>query len=392
MPDLLTADGLARFSAAAAAHVGDETVPGLVALVARGDQVHAEALGSLSIGGPPVQRDSLFRIASITKPVTGAATLALIREGLLDPDEPVARLLPELAAPRVLRRMDGPLDDSVPASRAITVRDLLTFTFGFGLAGEMFTAAQPWPVVARSHELHLSTIGPPNPAEQPDPDTWIAGLGSLPLLAQPGERWFYNTAASVLGVLLARASGQPFADVLRTRIFEPLGMHDTGFWTPHTGRLASAFRSAPGGGLEVWDKPDGDWSRPPAFGDGAAGLVSTAGDLLAFSRMLLRGGDPVLPADLVAAMTSDQLTPAQKARGGLGPDFFTGISWGFCTSVITAGPRAGAFGWAGGSGTTWLVDPVRDLTVIVLTQRMFDGPTPPPVHEALQDVAYEAVA
>jgi CubicO group peptidase (beta-lactamase class C family) len=392
MPDLLTADGLARFSAAAAAHVGDESVPGLVALVARGDQVHAEALGSLSIGGPPVQRDSLFRIASITKPVTGAATLALIREGLLDPDEPVARLLPELAAPRVLRRMDGPLDDTVPASRGITVRDLLTFTFGFGLAGEMFTAAQPWPVVARSHELHLSTIGPPDPAEQPDPDTWIAGLGSLPLLAQPGERWFYNTAASVLGVLLARASGQPFADVLRTRIFEPLGMHDTGFWTPHTGRLASAFRTAPGGGLEVWDKPDGAWSRPPAFGDGAAGLVSTAGDLLAFSRMLLRGGDPVLPANLVAAMTSDQLTPAQKAQGGLGPDFFAGISWGFCTSVVTAGPRTGAFGWAGGSGTTWLADPVRDLTVIVLTQRMFDSSAPPPVHDALQDAAYEAVA
>jgi CubicO group peptidase (beta-lactamase class C family) len=392
MPDLLTAGGLARFSAAAAAHVGDETVPGLVALVARGDQVHADALGSLSIGGPPVQRDSLFRIASITKPVTGAATLALIREGLLDLDEPVARLLPELAAPRVLRRMDGPLDDTVPARRAITVRDLLTFTFGFGLVPAMFTAAEPWPVVVRSHELHLSTIGPPDPAEQPDPGTWIAGLGSLPLLAQPGERWFYNTAASVLGVLLARASGQPFPDVLRTRIFEPLGMHDTGFWTPHTGRLASAFRSAPGGGLEVWDKPDGDWSRPPAFGDGAAGLVSTAGDLLAFSRMLLRGGDPVLPADLVAAMTSDQLTPAQKARGGLGPDFFAGISWGFCTSVVTAGPRAGAFGWAGGSGATWLVDPVRELTVIVLTQRMFDSPTPPPVHDALQDAAYEAVA
>jgi CubicO group peptidase (beta-lactamase class C family) len=391
MPDLLTADGLARFSAAAAAHVGDETVPGLVALVARGDQVHAEALGSLSADGPPVQRDALFRITSITKPVTGVATLALIRDGLLDLDEPVARLLPELAAPRVLRRMDGPLDDTVPAERPITVRDLLTFTFGFGFTAEMF-GGDPWPVVVRSDELHLATIGPPDPAVQPGPDTWIAGLGSLPLLAQPGERWFYNTGASVLGVLLARASGQPFADVLQTRIFEPLGMHDTGFWTPHTGRLASAYRSAPGGGLEVWDQPDGDWSRPPAFGDGAAGLVSTADDLLAFSRMLLRGGDPVLPADLVAAMTRDQLTGAQKARGGLGPDFFAGISWGFCTSVVTAGPRAGAFGWAGGSGTTWLVDPVRGLTVIVLTQRMFDGPTPPPpVHDALQDAAYAAL-
>ena len=388
----LTVDGLARFSAEAAAHVGDETVPGLVALMARGDQVHVEALGSLSIGGPPVQRDSLFRIASVTKPVTGAATLALVREGLLGLDEPVDRLLPELAAPRVLRRMDGPLDDTVPARRPITVRDLLTFTFGFGLTAEMFGAEPPWPVVAQAGALHLATIGPPNPAEQPGPDTWIAGLGSLPLLAQPGERWFYNTGASVLGVLLERAAGQPFADVLRTRIFEPLGMRDTGFWTPDTGRLASGYRSAPGGGLEVWDKPGGLWSRPQAFCDGASGLVSTAGDLLAFSRMLLRGGEGLLPAGLVAEMTRDQLTPAQKAHGGLGPDFFTGVGWGFCTSVVTAGPRAGAFGWAGGFGTTWLADPARDLTVIVATQRMFDSPEPPAVHDALQAAAYTAIA
>lgn len=392
MHHLLTADGLARFSTAAAAQVGDETVPGLVALVARGDQVHVEALGSLSIGGPAVQRDSLFRIASVTKPVTGAATLALVREGLLELDEPVARLLPELAAPRVLRRMDGPLDDTAPATRPITVRDLLTFTFGFGLTAEMFAAERPWPVVARADALHLATIGPPNPAEQPGPDTWIAGLGSLPLLAQPGERWFYNTGASVLGVLLERAAGEPFADVLRTRIFEPLGMRDTGFWTPDTGRLGSAFRSAPGGGVEVWDQPAGLWSEPQAFSDGAAGLVSTADDLLAFSRMLLRGGDGLLPEDLVAAMTSDQLSPAQKAGGGLGPGFFTGVGWGFCTSVVTAGPRAGAFGWAGGFGTTWLADPARDLTVIVLTQRMFDNPQPPAVHDALQAAAYTAIA
>jgi CubicO group peptidase (beta-lactamase class C family) len=169
-------------------------------------------------------------------------------------------------------------------------------------------------------------------------------------------------------------------------------MPDTAFWTPHTGRLASAFRSAPGGGLEVWDKPEGMWSGPQAFCDGASGLVSTADDLLAFTRMLLRGGDPVLPAAAVAEMTRDQLTPAQKACGGLGPGFFDEISWGFCTSVVTAGARAGAFGWAGGFGTTWLADPVRDLTVIVLTQRMFDSGQPPPVHEALQAAAYDAVA
>jgi CubicO group peptidase (beta-lactamase class C family) len=390
MPDLLTAEGLARFDAVASGHVADDKVPGLVALVARGANAHVVALGSLTTGGPPVQRDSLFRIGSMTKLVTGAATLVLAREGLLELDEPVDRLLPELASRRVLRRMDGPLDDTVPARRAITVRDLLTFTFGFGDVAEMFGAPQPWPVVAAADRLHLSTLGPPDLPSQPDPDTWIAGLGSLPLLAQPGERWMYNTSASVLGVLLARAAGQPFADVLRTRIFEPLGMRDTGFWTAETDRLGTAYRPS-AGGLEAWDHPGGYWSKPPTFPDGAAGLVSTADDLLAFARMLLRGGHPVLSADQVAAMTRDQLTPAQKAHGGLGPGFFDEVSWGFCTSVVTAGPRADAFGWAGGFGTTWLADPARDLAVIVLTQRELGGPEPPAVHLDLQDAAYAAL-
>jgi CubicO group peptidase (beta-lactamase class C family) len=391
MPDLLTADGLRRFDAVAATHVADDKVPGLVALVARGDQAHVAALGSLGVGGPPVQRDSLFRIASVTKLVTGAATLALVGEGLLALDEPVDRLLPELAGRRVLRRMDGPLDGTVPARRAITVRDLLTFTFGFGFVAEMFSATEPWPVVAASETVHLSTIGWPNLPEQPDPDTWIAGLGSLPLIAQPGERWMYNTGASVLGVLLARAAGEPFGEVLRSRLFDPLGMRDTGFWTPDLDRLATAYRPTPDG-LEAWDEPGGYWSKPPAFPDGAAGLVSTANDLLAFARMLLGGGNPVLSPAAVAEMTRDQLTPAQKVYGGLGPDFFDEVSWGFCTSVVTAGLRTGAFGWAGGFGTTWLADPARDLTVIVLTQRALEGPEPPAVHTELQDAAYAALA
>src|ERR1700728_1453550 len=228
MAELLTGDGLARFRAVAAAHVGDDKVPGLVALVAQGDQieVEVEALGSLSVGGAPMQRDSLFRISSTSKPVTSAATLALVREGLLNLEEPIDRLVPELSNRRVLRRMDGPLDDTVPASRPIIIRDLLTFTFGFGMALEMFGAPDPWPVVAAADELHLCTLGPPNPAEQPEPDTWIARLGSLPLLAQPGDRWLYNTGASVSGVVLARAAGMPLAEVLRTRIFEPLGKRD----------------------------------------------------------------------------------------------------------------------------------------------------------------------
>jgi CubicO group peptidase (beta-lactamase class C family) len=187
MAEGLTAAGLARLRAAAEQHVGDDRVPGLVALVARDDQVHVEALGKLAIGGAPVARDAIFRIASTTKPITAAATLALVAEGLITLDEPVDRLLPELSGRRVLRRMDGALDDSVPATRAITARDLLTFTFGFGAATEMFTSPVRWPVVEAAEALRLSTIGPPNPDVQPDPDTWIANLGSLPLLAQPGE-------------------------------------------------------------------------------------------------------------------------------------------------------------------------------------------------------------
>jgi CubicO group peptidase (beta-lactamase class C family) len=373
--------------AAAEQHIGEAKVPGAVTLIARGDEVHVEAMGELTIGGPEVARDSIFRIASTTKPVTAATILALADEGRFTLDEPVDRLLPELADRRVLRRKDGPLDDTVPANRPITIRDLLTFTFGFGMDMEMFAAPTPWPVVAAADALQLSTIGPPDPDEQPDPDTWIAGLGSLPLLAQPGERWLYNTGASVLGVLAARAAGESFPDAMRTRVLEPLGMRDTAFWTAHTDRLATAYRSTPDG-LESWDDPDGTWSGPTAFPDGAAGLVSTADDLLAFSRMLLRGGAPVLSADAARAMTTDQLTPAQKKDSGFGPEFFADKSWGFCQSVLDSG----AYGWAGGFGSTWLVDPNHDLTVIVLTQRMFESPEAPPIHVDVQAAAYRALA
>ena len=398
MSGKLTEKGKRRLHEVAEQYVGDGRdpgryqVPGLVALAACGDDVHVEALGRMAIGGAPVARDSIFRISSDTKPITAAAVLALVAEGRLDLDEPVGRLLPELAEPRVLRRVDSPLDDTVPADRAITPRDLLTFTFGLGMMFEMFGPGEPWPVVAAADRLHLATFGPPDRGVQPDPDTWMAGLGSLPLLAQPGERWLYNTSASVLGVLAARAAGEPFGDVLRSRIFEPLGMADTGLWTEDSGRLVTAYR--PGeDGLVAWDEPDGRWSRPPAFGDGAADLVSTADDLLAFSRMLLRGGgsargDTVLRADLTPEMTTGQLTAGQKAASGFGPEFFADKSWGFGLAV----QDDGSYGWAGGFGSTWLMDPNHDLTVIVLTQRMFAGPVADPLHTDFQAAAYQALA
>ena len=388
MADGFTDGGLRSFDEVAASHVGDDTHPGIVALVARGDDVHVAALGALSIGGKPVERDSLFRIASTSKPITAAATLALVREGLLSLDEPVDPLLPELADPRVLTRMDGPLADTVAAQRAITVRDLLTFTYGFGMVMEMFTSPEPWPVVAAAAAAELGTVGPPTPGLQPGPDEWIARLGALPLLAQPGERWLYNTSASVLGVLCGRAAGTSYDEVVRTHITEPLGMRDTAFFTTDTERLATSYAPTPDG-LVVNDPPDGAWSKPPSFPDGAAGLVSTVDDLLAFARMLLRDGGSVLTPELARLMTTDQITPQQRA----GCEAFLGDrSWGFGQAVAISGPRAGAFGWDGGLGTSWLVDPVRDLVVIVLTQRMWEMALPPAVHTEIQDAAYAAIA
>jgi CubicO group peptidase (beta-lactamase class C family) len=384
----LSAAGLGRMAEIARSHVGPDRVPGVVALVASGDDVHVEALGSLSIGGPPVRRDSLFRIASTTKPITGAVTMALAGEGLVSLDEPVARLLPELAAPRVLRRMDGPLGDTVAAQRGITVRDLLTFTGGFGMHVGMFMAAAPWPIMVAAAEAQLATMGPPDPQTAPEPEEWIERLGSLPLMAQPGERWLYNTGAQVLGVLCQRAAGASrYEEVLRTRLFEPLGMTQTAFAAPDVARLATAYAST-ADGLTVWDPPDGKWSRPPAFDDGAAGLVSTADDLLAFAQMFRRGGTPVLSREAVREMTRDQLTPAQRAGQEA---FLADRSWGLCQSVIVSGERAGAFGWDGGLGSSFLVDPARDLVVIVLTQRLWESPQPPPVHTELQAAAYAAV-
>src|SRR5579862_9533463 len=145
MADGFSDSGLEALRAVAERHVSEAGVPGVVALVARHGQVHVEAVGSLAYGGAAVARDSLFRIASITKPITAAATMALVDEGLLGLDDPVDELLPELAERRVLARMDGPLDETVAADRAITTRDLLTFTFGFGLPPAMFADSNVWP-------------------------------------------------------------------------------------------------------------------------------------------------------------------------------------------------------------------------------------------------------
>src|ERR1035437_3111802 len=275
-----------RIHAAAVPHVGPGGVPGLIALALRGEDESLVALGNLDVEpGRPARRDSLFRITSTTKPITAAETLALVGEGLISLEEPVDRLLPELAGRRVLRRPDGPVEDTVPAVRAITTRDLLTFTFGFGMVLEMFTAPEPWPVVAAEQQLGLATLGPPDPSVPPDPDTWISRLGSMPLLAQPGERWMDNTGAAgpgLLGRRLARCCVRGYS--IRWGCATPAsGPTRPAGWLPPTvpvRTVCSAAIRPPGAGADPrrspmprpgWCPPSMTWLRSRGCWSSAAG-------------------------------------------------------------------------------------------------------------------------
>ncbi|MGC0315081.1 serine hydrolase domain-containing protein [Kitasatospora acidiphila] len=387
-----------------AGHVERGGVPGLVALVAHGDQVHVEALGKRSLRGGPVGRDTIFRVASMTKPITAAATLILLEECRLRLDDPVDELLPELAHRRVLRRPDGPLDDTVPAERPITVRDLLTFRMGIGI---LPAPPDSSPIQQAMEVLELGQ-GVPRPASFPEPDDWLARLGTLPLIHQPGERWLYNTGSDVLGVLIARASGQPFERFLQERLFDPLGMTDTGFAVPadQLDRFTTAYWQDPenGSGLSVFDEADGgEWSTPPKFQSGAAGLVSTADDFLAFSRMLLAGGRyggrRILSTTAVELMMSDQTSSDLMSRQTDGPElipgFFATHGWVLGGAVVTRatelGRPVGQFGWDGGLGTSWAVDPVRGVAGVLLTQRLWTSPVAPPVCRDFWVSAYQAL-
>ena len=389
---------LGRMHDVLAGHVERGAVPGVVTLVSRRGEVHADAIGMKAVGGnDPMRRDTIFRISSMTKPITAAATMILVEECRLRLGEPVDRLLPELADRRVLRRLDGRLDDTVPAKRPISVRDLLTFRMGFG---QMIAPVDAYPIlkVASEHDIGM---GPPRPATVPPPDEWIRRLGTLPLMHQPGEQWMYNTGSDVLGVLIARASGQPFDSFVRERIFEPLGMNDTGFSVPAAklDRLATSYWTDPEtGDLDLYDEAEGgQWSRPPAFPSAAGGLVSTIDDFVAFGEMMLHkgrhGNERILSRPSVDTMTTNQLTPDQAAgaRDFLGD----GRGWGFGVSVITerddVGAVPGRYGWDGGLGTSWASDPAEEMVGIVLTQASFTSPEPLEVCADFWTSAYQAI-
>lgn len=352
-------------------YIDDKSLPGAVALLARGDDVQVTVVGSLDVEGTaPMARDSLFRIASLTKPITAAALLMLIEDGRIAVDDPIGTWLPELAEPVVVRTPQSPLDDVVPARRPITVLDLLTSRAGYGWPSDFSLPAVQalFPVQTDGREVAL----------RPDPDAWLARLARVPLLYQPGEAWLYDTCSDLQGILIARVSGQPLPQFLAERVFAPLGMHDTGFFVPDAQRhrFTSYYRRDEDG-LVLADAPDGQFSRLPAFPEGSGGLVSTVDDWFRFARMLLDDGGGLLTPASVREMTTDHLSSAQREIGVL---FLEGQGWGYGGSVDIAATDPwvvpGRYGWVGGSGTSAHIVADGGTVAILLTQVGMDSPVP----------------
>jgi CubicO group peptidase (beta-lactamase class C family) len=330
--------------------------PGAVALVARGEHVEVVAYGEAA-------RDTIYRVASITKPITAAAVMLLVDEGRVGLDDPIERWFPELASPVVVRTPQSPVDDVVPAQRPVSVFDILTFRAGWGFpsdfslpaVGLLFAEAQTW--------------GRPTPFASSD--EWVAGLSRVPMLAQPGTTWLYNTCSDLQGVLVERVTGQPLPVFLAERFFAPLGMVDTDFHVPAAkhDRLAPSYTAT----LERNDDPV--WLSPPGFASGAGGLLMTADDWLAFGRMLLADGGGIVSPESVRLMTTNHLTDEQRHASTL---FLEGEGWGFGGSVRDDG----RYGWVGGSGTSAHVLPATGTVAVLLTQVAMTGPTPPDLMRA----------
>lgn len=396
--------GLRRLREVLARHVDSGKIPGLVALVSRNGETHVEALGTmLHDSGAPMRRDTIFRMASATKPITVAAVMILLDECKLHLDDPVDTWLPELANRQVLKQADGPLDDTVPARRPITVRDLLTSTFGLGVDLTLMGS----PIQNAIFEVGIYDKGE---EDLPEPDEWMRRLGTLPLSYQPGERWQYHVSNEVLGVLVARVTGQTFETFLRERILDPLGMKDTGFYVPANkiDRLPPGYILDPQTGeFIVWDKAAGGrYSQPPAFQAGGGGLLSTVDDYHAYLRMLLNQGmhgtKRILSRPAVQLMTTNRLTPEQTAvrealaKNNVHLSFGQGQhgGWGFGMAVRTyRGDYAsiGQFGWDGGAGTSAYADPDKQLTGILFTHVGLSTPDPAHLIHDFWTMVYQAI-
>ncbi len=369
-----------------ATHVGADAIPGLTWYVRDGDQVLTGALGHRDLEATArIDTDEVFRIASMTKPVTAALALMLVADGAVGLTDPVDAHLPELADRRVLRHPHAEIDDAVPADRPITLADLLTNTSGWGMD---FTDFSPTPLDAAWAARGI-VAGPPAPAGVLSTEAWLTAAADLPLRHQPGERWLYNTPSLVTGLFIERVTGSRLGEVMAERIFEPLGMTDTGFWIPP--QTQRRFGACFGAGTDVYDPADGQWAAIPPRDGGDAGLVSTVSDYGRFADLIRAGGAvgdrQLIPRELVRAMTTNQLPDHVLARGGPDPD---GTGWGYGCEVRTtrapSGLAAGAYGWNGGLGSRWFTDPARDRTGILLTNRMWSSPQIPPVFSEFEAI------
>jgi len=354
------------------AQVAAGRMPGYVAAVRAGNEEEIRAAGRSAVeaDSAPMRDDTLFRIASITKPMGGALTLSLVQDGIIALSDPIARWLPEAEHPSVLVAPDARLDRTTDAQRPVTVRHLLTCTSGWGIG----LADTPLRTAMIERDVHPGPLPTPVSA-----DEFVTRVTALPLAFQPGDGWLYDTSINLLGVLLARAAGKSLSELLAERITGPLGLAATGFGTPHVERMATAYLPGPDG-LELLDPPDGVYAAPPAFEELSGGLVSTAADVFRFYCALAGGGAPLLTRESVALMTADALTDAQRAQAlpFVGP----GASWGFATAVDLEAAEPwmapGRWGWSGGTGTSAYVDPARGIVSVLMTQRGMTGPQDSP--------------
>jgi CubicO group peptidase (beta-lactamase class C family) len=391
---------LARMHDTLLRHVESGRLPGLVALLNRRGAEHVDAIGTVAFDRTaPMRRDTIFRLASVTKPITAVAAMILVEECKLRLDDPVDDFLPELANRNVLRTIDSELDDTVPAKRPITVRDLLTFRSGYG---EVAFLSPTCPLQSALIEAHLPLSAWMFPGT---PDEFMRCLGSLPLANQPGERWLYHMSAEILGVLIARASGKSLSAFMRDRIFDPLGMNDTGFTLPEAklDRVATCYQTDfASGEITVLEEARSDLlARPCVFESGAGDqLVSTADDLVAFGRMMLNRGlygeERILSRLSLELMTTDQLTLEQKAASPFFANFWDSRGWGLGLSIVTRrddiGGVPGRFGWDGAFSTSFYVDPREDMVGVLMAQCRPGALRLPPVVLDFWTSAYQAIA
>lgn len=371
----LSPQGLAQIAPALQTIIDNGDLSGAVTLLwRRGEVAQVNALGWRNIEQQlPMQRDTLFRIASMTKPITSVATMMLCEQGKLRLEDPITKWAPEFADMRVLRSPTSELTDSYAAPRDITIDDLMTHRAGLAYA---FTSMGP---IAKAHEDALNHVASARSALSTD--EWMKALGNLPLTFAPGDRFHYSHATDVLGIVAARAAGTTLRELLQQKIFAPLGMTDTDFWVPPAkhARTATVYRmDLQADALQAVPFPTPD--TPPDFCSGGGGLFSTVDDYLRFARMLLNKGElegvRLLQPATVELMTRNRLTDAQRAIPFMGIPFWAGQGFGLGLSVITDPVKQawmgigsqGSFGWPGAFGTWWQADPSEDMVLLYMIQ------------------------